>query len=156
MDAGTCNAVLVRVHKFACASAVEILALSAGLRASSVVLPTLHTGRDFLVTVADRGGLVSGLRLQVAGTKATTNKDGVAAFKHIAPGQYVVMFDHDDGVSDSVNLNVKANGPRNVSVHLRWPSVSAIQTRSLKGSLNLAEPPTEVSSLKFRYLRLRR
>jgi hypothetical protein len=118
-------------------------------RACSVFLRTITTGPDFLVTMTDRGRPINGLRLRVAGAQATTDKDGVAAFHHIAQGQYVVSADHDDGVPDAVNLEVKTNGPRSVNVHLKWPAVPPIEVRSVTGALNLAQRAAGASSCAF-------
>src|SRR5579884_1539788 len=128
----------MRALRLACAIATQICVLSIRMHACIVLPNTVAIGPDFVVTVADRGRPVGGLRLQVGGKQAITNDAGIAMFREVAPGMYLLTPDHDDGVSDAVYLQVSKNGPHNVNVHLKWPAVPPIEVRSLAGKLNCA------------------
>ncbi len=54
----------------------------------------------------------------------------------VRPGSYHLSADHDAGVPDGADLVVKLDGPANVTIPLRWPSVAPILVRSLKGTIH--------------------
>jgi hypothetical protein len=57
--------------------------------------------------------------------------------------------DHDDGVSDAVNLKVKSDGPSNAIVSLKWPAIAPISVHSLKRTLHLPEDSPEGTRRTF-------
>jgi hypothetical protein len=93
---------------------IALAGLAVECGACTVVYPDVTTGPNFQVRVTDRGRPVKGLRLKVAGQQVVTDKDGIASFRNTRTGSYVVSADHDDGVSDAVNLEVKSDGPPNI------------------------------------------
>jgi hypothetical protein len=117
--------------------------------ASVVLSRTVTTGPHLRVTVADRGHPVNGLRLHLGGRVEITGKSGVAEFHDIVPGNYLLTTTYDDGVSDSIQLIVKAGGSQMVNVPWLWPAVPPIEVRSLCGTLKLVAQPAEQSPRAF-------
>ncbi|HET9321906.1 MAG TPA: hypothetical protein VFO27_19085, partial [Bryobacteraceae bacterium] len=74
---------------------------------------------------------------QGSGNRAVTetDKNGVALFRGVRPGSYHLSPDHDAGIPDGVDLEVKLDGPTDVTVPLKWPSIAPVLVRSLKGRM---------------------
>src|SRR5579862_8120709 len=104
-----------------------------------VVLPSTYSvGPDFQIRVADRGMPVKGIRFVVGGVRGVTNKEGIAAFRNMAVGSYVVHAPLNAGVSGDFTLDVKSDGPRDVIVPLTWPTWPVV-VRSPAGRLYLPD-----------------
>jgi len=109
--------------------------------ACSVFPPEVHVGSDFRVQVRDRGLPVKGLRLEISrgptgGKREVTDNDGFALFRNVRSGSYTLHADHDVGIWDRVDVDVRPDGPAEITVPLRWPSVAPVAVRSLKGTLH--------------------
>jgi Carboxypeptidase regulatory-like domain len=100
-----------------------------------VTYPEFHAGPNFRASVEDRGRPVEGLQLNLAGRETRiavlTNKGGLAIFKNVKPGFYLLSVDHDAGLSGAVDVDVKRDGPASVTIPLTWPSAAPIAVRSL-------------------------
>jgi hypothetical protein len=83
----------------------------------------------------DNGRPVKGLRLEIGERPAITDANGVAMFSHMQPGLFSVSVGRDAGIPDGVDLEVKLDGPLDVTVPLKWPS-GVLRSRSLKGVLH--------------------
>jgi hypothetical protein len=84
--------------------------------ACSVFYPEVHVGPDFRVKVQDRGRSVRGIQVEISpergnGIRAVTDKDGFALFRSVRPGSYHLHADHDVGVWDGADLDVRPDGP---------------------------------------------
>lgn len=113
--------------------------------ACSIFYPSVRVGTGFRARVTDRGRPVKALRLVLSksespGSKTVividsfTDADGYSTFTNLSPGLYSLSPDHDGGgVSDGAAVEVSANGPANVTVPLKWPSLSPISVRSAAG-----------------------
>ena len=117
-----------------------MIAITARGGACTVFYPSVQVGPNFRVRVEDRGRPVKGLRVEIggypgSGTRADTDKNGFALFRGVRPGSYHLSADHDAGISDGADLEVKLDGPTDVTVPLRWPSIAPILVRSLKGRI---------------------
>jgi hypothetical protein len=66
---------------------------------------------------------------------ADTDKNGFALFRGVRPGSYHLSADHDAGIPDGADLEVKLDGPTDVTVSLKWPSIAPVLVRSLKGRI---------------------
>ncbi len=51
-------------------------------------------------------------------------------------GLYLLSADHDAGIADGANVEVKLDGPTDVTVALKWPSIAPVLVRSLKGAIH--------------------
>jgi len=107
-----------------------------------VVYPSVQVGPNFRVRVEDHGRPVKGLRVEIGSYKGSgiravteTDKNGFALFRGVQPGSYHLSADHDAGIPDGANLEVKLDGPTDVTVPLRWPSTALVLVRSLKGTI---------------------
>lgn len=78
--------------------------------ACSMFYPIVHVGPNFRVRVEDRGRPVEGLPLVIDGNRVLTDSNGVAVFRGIRPGSHRVSADHDAGVPDGADLEVKLDG----------------------------------------------
>ena len=109
--------------------------------ACSVFYPEVRVGPNFRVRVENHGSPVTGLRVEMRGYAggnpiiAETDKNGFAMFRGVRPGSYHLSADHDAGIPDGANLEVKPDGPTNATVPLRWPSIAPISVRSAKGTI---------------------
>jgi hypothetical protein len=114
------------------------------VRACSIVYPTVQVGRGFRVRVTDRGQPVRALRLvlshpespkskRVVAVYSLTDADGYASFANLDPGSFLLTSDHDGGVADGVAVEVSLGGPANVTVPLKWPSLTPVPVRSMSG-----------------------
>jgi hypothetical protein len=92
-------------------------------------------GPNFVVSVEVRGRPVVGLRLDITGNHAVTDKNGYASFRGVAPGSYLVSAALDDGVADDVALDVKLDGPTDLVVPMKWPNIAPVVVRSLRGTI---------------------
>jgi hypothetical protein len=118
------------------------IAVVARCGACSVFYPDFQLGPSFRVKVEDHGRPVEGLRLEIGGTKGSryrvvkdTDKNGFAVFRDVLPGLYHLSAAHDAGIPDGAELEVKLNGPTNVTVPLKWPSGPPVVVRSLGGTI---------------------
>ena len=115
-----------------------MIATIARCGACSLVYPSIQVGNNFQVEVKDHGRPVKGLRVEIRGQSrafADTDKDGLAIFRNVRPGSYHLSADHDAGIPDGADVEVKLGGPADVTVQLKWPSVEPVLVRSLKGTL---------------------
>lgn len=116
-----------------------MIAITARCGACSVVYPGVKVGPNFRVKVEDHGRPVKGLRVEIGSsnnrTVADTDQNGLALFRSIRPGFYYLNADHDAGIPDGARLEVRSDGPTNVTVPLKWPSIAPILVRSLKGNI---------------------
>ena len=92
-------------------------------------------GPNFVVSIEVRGRPIEGLRLDITGNHAVTDKNGYASFRGVAPGSYLVSAALDDGVAADVALDVKPDGPADLVVPMKWPHVATVVVRSLKGTI---------------------
>lgn len=114
--------------------------------ACTLVYPSVDVGPNFQVEVQDEGRPVKDLRVEIRGYQgghnqavSDTDKNGLALFRGIRPGLYHLSADHDAGIPDGAEVEVKLGGPTNVTVHLRWPSIAPVGVRSLKGTMHGAD-----------------
>jgi len=117
-----------------------MLATMARCGACTLVYPSVQVGPNFRVEVEDHGRPVKGLRVEIRGYESSdnrvvsdTDKNGFALFRNVRPGSYHLSADHDAGIPDGADIEVKLGGPTNVTAHLKWPSIAPIAVRSLKG-----------------------
>src|ERR1700683_2638690 len=106
--------------------------------ACSLAFSPISVGSSFKVKVSDYDGPVKGLllnltRLQGLTQSAVTDGNGIAEFDNAPPGTLYLGADHDNGYG--AQLDVKPNGPINVIVPRRWPSIEPIRVRSLSGTV---------------------
>ena len=112
-----------------------MVAITAHCWACSIAYTSVPVvGPDFRVRVEDRGRPVEGLRLKITLSQAVTDKNGIASFRGVAPGPYLVSADLDVGVA-GVPLNVKLDGPADVVLAMKWPNIAPVVVRSLKGMI---------------------
>src|SRR5262245_33044759 len=119
-----------------------MIAMIARCGACTLVYRSVQVGPNFRVEVEDRGRPVKGLRVEIRGYQGSdnravsnTDKNGLALFRSVRPGSYHLSADHDAGIPDGADVEVKLGGPTDVTVHLKWPSVLPIAVRSLKGMM---------------------
>lgn len=104
--------------------------------ACTVVYPNVDTGPAFRVKVLNQGRPVSGLRIRLGkNSSVTTGADGIARFAGVPPGNYFLTAHDDAGIPDAVTVVVKASGPADVTVPLRWPSGKVVAVRSASGMM---------------------
>lgn len=122
--------------------ALALIAITARCVACTVVYPSVQVGPNFRVRVEDHGRSVTGLRVQIIGYQGNsstvvsdTDQNGFALFRGVRPGSYHLTAEHDAGIPDGAELEVKLNGPTGVSVLLRWPNSAPVLVRSLKGTI---------------------
>jgi len=114
------------------------LATSSVSLACSLAFSPISVGSSFKVKVSSYDGPVKGLLLNLSSPEgptqsAVTGDNGIAEFQNIPPGTLYLGADHDNGYG--LQLDVKSNGPANVTVPMRWPSVEPIHVRSLSGTM---------------------
>lgn len=114
------------------------LAISSVSWACSITFSPISVGSSFKVKVSSYDGPVKGLVLNLSGPSgpiqsAVTGANGIAEFQNVAPGTRYLGADHDNGYN--LQLDVKPNGPANVTVPMRWPSIEPIHVRSLSGTM---------------------
>ena len=134
----------MHVHSL-CTSArltLAILAAAASCFGCSIAYPTIQVGLSFRVKVEDNGRPARGIRLKLIGDKghahrisATTDQSGIALFYEVRPGSYYVQEENDIGPPDVAYLEVSARGPVDVTVSLKWPNITPVSVRSLKGAI---------------------
>jgi hypothetical protein len=119
-----------------------IITLVSRCGACSVVYPDFQVGSTFRVRVEDHGRPVERLRVEIGsnldnGSRLVTetDKNGFALFRGVRPGSYHVSAYNDAGIPDGADLEVKLDGPTNVTVPLKWPGMAPILVRSLKGTI---------------------
>ena len=93
----------------------------------------------------DRDRPVMSVRVEISGyhrgdgwAGVVTDENGFALFRDVPSGTFHLNADHDAAIADGVNLVVKPNGPAEVTITLKWPSVSPVSVRSLNGENALA------------------
>jgi hypothetical protein len=116
----------------------------------------VQVGTNFQVEVKDGGRPVKGLRLEISGQSrafSDTDKNGLAIFRNVRPGLYHLSPDHDAGIADGPDVEVRLGGPAD-TVPMKWPSVDPILVRSLKGTMRgpdyvagQSQPPLSVDLL---------
>jgi len=130
-------------------STVRFLAMLVGLvltgfatswdsSACSLSFFPISIGSNFKVKVSGYDGPVKGLLLnlnnpQGRAQSAVTDDHGIAEFSNVPQGTLYLGADHDNGYG--AELDVKSNGPANVTVPMRWPSIEPIHVRSLSGTM---------------------
>jgi hypothetical protein len=112
-----------------------MVAITAHCWACTFFYTSVLVGPNFQVKVEDRGRPVEGLRLEITGIQAITDKNGIASFRGVAPGSYVVSADLDAGVAAGAALDVKLDGPTDLVVPMKWPNIPPVLVRSLKGRI---------------------
>jgi hypothetical protein len=125
--------------------------------ACSLVFSPMSVGSSFKVKVSGYDGPVKGLLLKLNGPQgptlsAVTDDKGIAEFSNAPPGALYLGADHDNGYG--AQLDVKPNGPTNVIVPMRWPSIEPIHVRSLSGTVRApgaipGQPDQSVLSLEL-------
>lgn len=147
------------VHSFSTPAklTLALVAIVGRCAACSLSFPLVEAGPDFRVAVANEGRPVKGLRVRIHSlqkngitTVAITDENGVAHFRGVPSGSYHLDTDHDTGIPDGVDLNVRLDRSIRVTVPLRWPVRKPIQVRSLTGTIRLpdhflGEPQTPLS-----------
>jgi hypothetical protein len=131
------------------ATCVGTMAICLPLLANACVLvyPTVHVGTEFRVHVSRDGRPVASLRLALyrreksnpgigSATYSETDKSGSTRFTELSPGSYFLRAEHDAGVPDGFEVDVSPNGPRDVTVSLRWPNQRPLDVESAKGELH--------------------
>ncbi len=103
--------------------------------ACTVVYPGIKVGPNFRVRVVDHGRPVEGLRVEIGSYVRDTDTNGFAFFRGVRPGSYHLSAHHDAGIPDGAELEVKPDGPTDVTVPLKWPNSAPILVRSLKGTI---------------------
>lgn len=112
--------------------------------ACTLVYLPVQVGPTFRVRVEDRGHPVGGLRVKIGSDRADgnrtvtdTDENGFARFSAVPPGSYHLSVDQDDaGIPDGAALDVKLDGPTDVTVPLKWPSTAPVLVRSLNGTMH--------------------
>ncbi len=133
------------------------LATSSVSPACSLDFSPVSVGSRFKVRVSGYAGPVIGLQLNLTNLRgraqsAVTDDRGIATFYSAPPGTQYLGADHDNGYG--IQLDVKPNGPANVIVPMRWPSIEPIHVRSLSGSMRAPDavpgrPEQSVLSLEL-------
>jgi hypothetical protein len=118
------------------------LAMSSVSWACSLSFSPISAGSSFKVKVSGYDGPVKGLLLNLGGPLGPTNSavtggNGIAEFHNVPPGTLYLGADHDNGYG--LQLDVKSNGPANVVVPMRWPSIDPIHVRSLSGTMRVPD-----------------
>lgn len=115
---------------------LAMIAITASCAACTLIYPRVQVGSNFRVKVEDDGRPVKGLRVEIGsypgGNGAVTDHNGSVLFRDVRPGSYHLSVDQTAGIPDGVELEVKLDGPKEVTVPLKWPSV---RVRSLKGMI---------------------
>jgi hypothetical protein len=128
-------------------TALVVAMLRIGAVACTRVAPMVQTGPTFRVRAMDRGQPVQGLRLRLAEygsdefehqgpLRPLTDQDGFATFTMLPPGAYRLGTDSDSEF-ERATVVVKADGPPDMTIPLRWPVQDLIRVRSATGSLNV-------------------
>ncbi len=133
------------MRSFSTSTKLALVTLAAVARcgACSIFYPGFQVGPSFRVRVEDHGRPVEGLRVEIGSNLGSsgnrvvrdTDKDGFAVFRGMGPGSYHLSADHDAGIPDGADIEVKPEGPTNVTVFLKWPSIAPVSVRSLKGAI---------------------
>lgn len=114
-----------------------LLAIETRLHACTIVYGVTNVSPAFRVKVEDRGHPVAGLPLKMKGYPVTiTDASGFATFKNVQAGSHLILPGEDTAEGDGVFVDVKAGGPPNVTVPLKWPSVAPLAARNLRGALH--------------------
>lgn len=110
-----------------------------------MVYPHFQVAPNFRVRVEDRGLPIRGLRVEIrsygrpvygdVAYVAHTDQNGFALFRGVRPESYHLSANRDAGIADGADLEVKSDGPTDVTVPLNWPRVEPVLVRSLKGSI---------------------
>jgi hypothetical protein len=87
------------------------------------------------VKVEDRGRPVKGLRVAIKGYAVVTDEDGFAVFRSVGTGSYFLTANHEVDSLNGAALQVSPDGPTGVTVPLKWPSITPVSVRSLKGTI---------------------
>lgn len=116
-----------------------MIAGSAAAHACTIVSAITQVGPDFRVKVEDRGHPVKRLRIKIEGGAAVTDENGTAVFHGVRPGSNFVMLDTVAGIAEGTGLTVTSDGPTDVTISLKWPSIAPMSARSLKGTLRGAD-----------------
>jgi hypothetical protein len=114
---------------------LTMVAITAHCWACTYFYNPVTVGPNFVVSVEVRGRPVEGLRLDITGNHAVTDKNGYASFRGVAPGSYLVSAGLDAGVAADVALDVKLDGPADLVVPIKWPHVATVVVLSLKGTI---------------------
>lgn len=106
--------------------------------ACSLVFSPISVGSNFKVKVSGYDGPVKGLILNLKGPQgrtqsAVTGANGIAEFHNVPRGTQYLGADHDNGYGQE--LDVVPNGPTNVILPMRWPSLEPIHVSSLAGTV---------------------
>ena len=118
-----------------------MIAIAAPCWACTVVYPGVRVAPNFRVRVEDHGRPIRGLRVEIGSyqgghrTVTDTDRNGFALFRGVRPGSYHLSADHDAGIPDGADLEVKLDGPTDVTVPLKWPITAPVLVRSLKGMI---------------------
>jgi hypothetical protein len=140
-----CDPLRVRFFGASAKLTLATITVTAGCAACTLFYPTVPVARNFRVKLQDRGRPVIGVRAEISGSQsgagwagAVTDQNGFALFRDVPSGTFHLNADHDAAIADGVNLVVKPNGPAEVTITLKWPSVSPVSVRSLNGENALA------------------
>ncbi len=124
--------------------ALALISIAGPSLACTVVYHGVVVGSNFRVKVEDKGHPVKGLAVQLYRTgagkiQAVTDKNGLALFRDVPPGAYHLNADHDAGIPDGAEIEVRAQHLSEITVPLRWPSATLVTVASLKGVLHLPD-----------------
>lgn len=112
-----------------------MVAIGAPCGACSIVYAPINVGPDFKVKVEDRGRPVNGLRVEIKDYTAVTDENGFALFHGVGPGSYFLTANHEVDSLNGAALQVSTDGPTGVIVPLKWPTITPVSVRSLKGTI---------------------
>jgi carboxypeptidase family protein len=86
--------------------------------------------------------LIKGLRVETASDRGSgshivkvTDKNGFALFRRVRPGSYHVRAEQNPALLYGAYIEVKLDGPTDVTVPLEWPGIVPVPVRSLKGTI---------------------
>lgn len=100
----------------------------------TIVFSLVPVGPNFQVKVDGQGRPVQGMQIELTGQGrkfAKTDKNGIARFRHIAPGDYSVRANSFAASESAVRVSV--GGPSGVIVPLRWPAIGLLTSSALQG-----------------------
>jgi hypothetical protein len=133
------------VRRCGTSSKLILAAIALAIRCEACIIACvpIDVGPDFQVKVENPGGLVKGLRLELAqgqenDQQAVTDNSGFAVFRGIRPGSYSLGVSHQAEISSQQCIEVKRSSPREITVPLTWPSKAPIPLRSFKGELHFS------------------
>ena len=118
---------------------VAVLVWGWRCNACTMVWQPVKVGPSFRIKVSSEGRPVKRLALKVNNKRFETDNNGLVYFREMPPGSYFVAADHDNGYASSAELEVKADGPADVTVPLTWPSISPLRVSSLTGALHFSD-----------------